>query len=276
MQENCAIPSLPGVRKVSTLLHEGADKRNSVRTIAEEVPVSLVYKGISHVVMMASPADLEEFGLGFSLSEGIIQSPEELTFIDVMDTDQGYIISMDIPNERYKPISKRKRHMAGRTGCGLCGVESLDEARPKLETVTSDLATDVTAIYKAFDTLHPHQPGKQATGAIHAAAWADETGDIKLVREDVGRHNALDKLIGAMGREGYDFADGFCLITSRCSYEMVQKAVFMNMPVLAAISAPTTLAVDMAESAGLTLAALARHETVTLFTHPQRIREVLT
>ena len=241
--------------------------------IATEVPVALVYKGTSHVVMMASPDDLEDFGLGFSLSEGVIESPDDLLFIDVAEGDQGYIIDMDIPDAAHTKIANRRRYLSGRTGCGLCGVESLEEALPDLTPLQSDLAISPQAIYHAFETLHDHQPVKQATGAVHGAAWCAVHGEILAVREDVGRHNALDKLIGAMAKNRLDFTNGFCLITSRCSYEMVQKAVQVGMPLLAAISAPTTLAVQMAEENNLTLLALTRAKTFTIFTHSHRLSE---
>ena len=241
--------------------------------IPVEVPVSLVYKGVSHVVMMASPGDLEDFGLGFSLSEGIIDNVEELKFIDVAEADQGLLIDMDIPDQAHTKIANRRRYLAGRSGCGLCGVESLEEAVPELRAVTAQLSLTREAVYKAFDDLEHRQPVKQATGAVHGAAWCDRDGHIHLVREDVGRHNALDKLIGAMAKESYDFKDGFCLITSRCSYEMVQKAVQVGMPVLAAISAPTSLAVEMAADNNLTLLARVRRKCFTVYTHGARIQQ---
>lgn len=245
------------------------------RTIPAEVPVSLVYKGFSHVVMMASPVDLEDFGLGFSLSEGVIASVDDMNAIDVLGDERGFIVSMDIPDEAYRRIAKRRRYLSGRTGCGLCGVESLEGAVPELEKLGSEggLKISPDAIYDAFENLHPHQPEKLATGAVHGAAWCAPDGGILCVREDVGRHNALDKLIGAMARDGADFTNGFCLITSRCSYEMVQKAVQVKMPVLAAISAPTTLALDMAEDSGLTLLAMVREKTFTAFAHAHRIED---
>ena len=262
----------PAHKQVPVRRHTGDHSEQDHHTIALEMPVALVYKGVSHVVMMASPADLYDFGLGFSLSEGIIQSADDMGFMDVMDADQGLLVSMDIPEPAFREIADRRRHLAGRSGCGLCGVESLEEAVPKLTAVEADIQIAPTAIYAAFDDLHNHQPEKAATGAIHAAAWCRPDGAIALVREDVGRHNALDKLIGAMAKEGCDFAGGFCLITSRCSYEMVQKAVKVGIPVVAAISAPTAMAVDMAHDNNLTLAAYTREKTFTLFAHRHRIR----
>lgn len=253
-----------------TICQKGSSEEDALN-IAAEVPVSLVYKGISHVVMMASPQDLEDFGLGFSLSEGIIERPEDLKFIDVAKNEQGYLIDMDIQDKAYQAIANRRRYLSGRTGCGLCGVESLDEAVPDLKAIAADIRLRPQSVYKAFEDLHPLQPVKQATGAVHGAAWCSDQGDVLYLREDVGRHNALDKLIGAVIKEGENLSQGFCLITSRCSYEMVQKAVQMNIPVLAAISSPTTLAVDMAQSYDLTLLARVREKTFTIFTHGHRM-----
>lgn len=252
--------------------YRGDESDTIKKDIASEVPVSLVYKGTSHVVMMASPDDLEDFGLGFSLSERIIQHAEELEHLDVIEDEKGIVIAMDIPNERHRDIAERRRYLSGRTGCGLCGVESLEEALPDLTSVHADALIERGNIYKAFDALHDYQPVKKVTGAVHGAAWCDIQGRVMMMREDVGRHNALDKLIGAMARADIDFTDGFCLITSRCSYEMVQKTVNMNIPVLAAISAPTGLAVQMADDSNLTLLALTREKTFTAFTHLRRIK----
>lgn len=242
------------------------------KAIPVEVPVSLVYNGLSHVVMMASPADLEDFGLGFSLSENIVSAPDDIRSLDVLEGEKGLVISMEISGQAHRKIAARRRYLSGRTGCGLCGVESLDEALPTLRPVDAQIEIRPAAIYAAFDSLHEHQPEKQATGAVHGAAWCSIDGDIIQVREDVGRHNALDKLIGAMARDGLDCTAGFCLITSRCSYEMVQKAVQTGIPLLAAISAPTTLAVQIAAENNMTLLALAREKTFTIFAHGHRIK----
>ena len=246
----------------------GADIRHNIAT---EVPVSLVYNGISYAVMMATPGDLEDFGLGFSISEGIIQGQDELKGIRAFQEEKGILLAMDIPEERFAKIAHRKRRMTGRTGCGLCGVESLDEAVRSLPPVQGEIKISFSAVYKAYEILHGLQPEKQATGAVHSAAFVTPDGEIKLVREDVGRHNALDKLIGAAVRAGIEPASGFILVTSRCSFEMVQKTVAFGTPVLAAISAPTTLAVSLAEKSQLTLIALARKEKFIVFAHPERI-----
>ncbi len=252
--------------------HDGGQARVTRQTIATETPVAMVYKGMPHVVMMASPADLEDFGLGFSLSEAIIEHPADMLSIRAESSEKGIVLNMQIDDEHFQALFDRHRFLPGRTGCGLCGVESLEQAIPELKPVP-DTPGDIEpqAIYRAFEALHDWQPEKQATGAVHGAAWCSSDGEIRLVREDVGRHNALDKLIGAMVRSGMNFDDGFCLITSRCSYEMVQKAIQMGMGLMAAISAPTSLAVELADAHNLTLVALARDKTFTVFTHARRV-----
>lgn len=254
--------------------YTGDKAGESVHNVAVETPVALVYQGLSHVVMMATPDDLTDFGLGFSLSERILASAEELKSIEAVPVDKGIVLRMTIPHERFQAIFDQHRHLPGRTGCGLCGVESLEQAVPDLPQVPQNgQVIKPQAVYQAFERLHAFQPEKRATGAVHAAAWCTPDGEIQVVREDVGRHNALDKLIGAMAGAGLSFGDGFCLITSRCSYEMVQKAVQMGMPMIAAISAPTTFAVDLAERHNLTLLALARQQTFTVFAHGHRVAD---
>jgi len=239
--------------------------------IAEEVPVALVYNNISHAVMMATPADLRDFGLGFSVSEGILGSKDELMDIGVAESEAGIEVQMAIAIERFRLLRERRRTLAGRTGCGICGVESLEQAVRPVPPVTATTTAPVEAIYAALAELPQRQTVNRLTHSVHAAAWVDTFGCIQLVREDVGRHNALDKLIGAMAWRGLDPAGGFALITSRCSVEMVQKAAAVGIPVLVAISAPTALARRMAEGCGLTLVALARPDSVLVVTHPQRI-----
>ena len=234
-------------------------------TVAEEVPVALVYNGISHVVMLASPMDLEEFGLGFSLSEGIVQSAREVRDIEVHASGDGIEVQMTIAAERFMALKTRRRNLAGRTGCGLCGTESLEQVLRPLPKVAAAGMVGHTAIHAAFDTLHQRQHLYALTGAVHAAAWARPDGTLEVAREDLGRHNALDKLIGAMARQNLSFTGGFAIITSRASSEMVQKAATVGMPLLAAISAPTGLAIRLAQDCGLTLIGFARGASHTVY-----------
>ena len=258
------------VASAERLLPSGASA-SITEVIAEEVPVALVYNGISHAVMMASPVDLADFGLGFSLSEGILAARDELLDFGTAETEVGIEIRMAISLERFRLLRERRRTLAGRTGCGICGVESLEQAVRPVPPVTAATAIPAEAVFAALAELPQRQAVNQLTRSVHAAAWVNRAGRIQLVREDVGRHNALDKLIGALAWRGLDPAEGFALITSRCSVEMVQKAAAIGIPVLVAISAPTALARRMAEGCGLTLVALARPDGVLVVTHPRRI-----
>ena len=265
-----AIVRSTSVASAERLLPSGASA-SITEVIAEEAPVALVYNGISHAVMMASPVDLADFGLGFSLSEGILAARDELLDFGTAETEVGIEIRMAISLERFRLLRERRRTLAGRTGCGICGVESLEQAVRPVPPVTAATAIPAEAVFAALAELPQRQAVNQLTRSVHAAAWVNRAGRIQLLREDVGRHNALDKLIGAMAWRGLDPAEGFALITSRCSVEMVQKAAAIGIPVLVAISAPTALARRMAEGCGLTLVALARPDGVLVVTHPRRI-----
>ena len=265
-----AIVRSTSVASAERLLPSGASA-SITEVIAEEAPVALVYNGISHAVMMASPVDLADFGFGFSLSEGILAARDELLDFGTAETEVGIEIRMAISLERFRLLRERRRTLAGRTGCGICGVESLEQAVRPVPPVTAATAIPAEAVFAALAELPQRQAVNQLTRSMHAAAWVNRAGRIQLVREDVGRHNALDKLIGAMAWRGLDPAAGFALITSRCSVEMVQKAAAIGIPVLVAISAPTALARRMAEGCGLTLVALARPDGVLVVTHPRRI-----
>jgi formate dehydrogenase accessory protein FdhD len=249
----------------------GAAESHS-ETVAEEVPVAMVYNGISHVVMMASPTDLEDFALGFSLTEGIIESKSELTDCEISRAGEGIEARIEISARAFFRLKEHRRALQGRTGCGLCGVESLDQALRDLPKLNSELRVTPRAIHRALDALPALQGLNRVTHALHAAAFCTPDGEIVGVREDVGRHNAFDKLIGALTKDGVDTAGGFAVITSRCSFEMAQKAVSAGIPVLAAVSAPTHLAIKLAESYDLTLLALARSDSMKLFTGARRIQ----
>ena len=239
--------------------------------VAEEVPVALVYNRVPHVVMLATPLDLEDFALGFSLTEGIIASASEMNSVRVLNRAEGIEVRIRIPEERFACLSEKERNLTGRTGCGLCGTASLRQAVRHPGAVTSDVRLAPVDLHAALDELGEHQRLNGITGAIHAAAWALPSQRIQLVREDVGRHNALDKLIGALVRLSVDRRAGFVIITSRASYEMVQKCASAGIGLMAAISAPTGLAIRLAEETGVTLIGFARQGTHTLYAHPERV-----
>lgn len=236
-----------------------------VEQIAEEAPIALVYNGVPHVVVMASPANLEDLALGFSLSEGVIGSAAELGGIEIAPEQTGYSIYLSVPPERVAVIEQRRRNMTARTGCGVCGAETIEQAMRDVPKVASTQRVARQAMAGAMKQLPSLQTLNAATGATHAAAWANLDGQLQLVREDVGRHNALDKLIGALAAGGVDTAQGFAVITSRASYEMVQKAAMAGIGLLAAVSAPTALAVRIAREAGVTLAGFVRGERCMVY-----------
>jgi formate dehydrogenase accessory protein FdhD len=240
--------------------------------VAEEVPVAMVYNGLSHVVMMASPTDLEDFALGFSLTEGIIESKSEFADCEIVRAGEGIEARIEIGSRAFFHLKEHRRALQGRTGCGLCGVESLDQALRDLPKLNSELRVSPQAIHRALDALPALQGLNRVTHSLHAAAFCTPDGEIFGVREDVGRHNAFDKLIGALAKDGVDAGQGFAVITSRCSFEMAQKAISAGIPVLAAVSAPTHLAIKLAESYDLTLLALARSDSMKLFTGNRRIQ----
>jgi FdhD protein len=266
-----ALP-LPTAEVASTLLHRDGQPEARTEPIAEEVPVAMVYNGLSHAVMMASPTELENFALGFSLSEGIADSKSEVTEIEIAAVGEGIEARLTVSSRAFFRLKERRRAIAGRTGCGLCGVESLDQALRDLPKLASDLKVSTKAIHRALDALPALQAVNRVVHSLHAAAFCSPEGEILAVREDVGRHNAFDKLIGALAANDIDGGGGFAVITSRCSFEMAQKAISAGIPVLAAVSAPTNLAVKLAATYDLTLLALARSDSMTLFTGQRRIQ----
>ena len=247
-----------------------------VEQIAEEAPIALVYNGVPHVVVMASPADLEDLALGFSLSEAVIGSVAELGGIEIVPEQTGYSVYLSVPPDRVEMIAQRRRNMTARTGCGVCGAETIEQAMRNVPVVVAPGAGGgaqrVTrrAMADAMKQLPALQSLNAATGATHAAAWANLDGRLQLVREDVGRHNALDKLIGALAAGDVDTAQGFAVITSRASYEMVQKAAMAGIGLLAAVSAPTALAVRIAREARVTLAGFVRGERCMVYADEAR------
>jgi FdhD protein len=243
-------------------MEDGADVEWQV---PEETAVAFEYNGRSHAVMMATPADLEDFALGFSLAEEIVGTAADIEKISVRETPLGFVVNLTVDPLRLLRGSLRSRSMEGRSGCGLCGVDSLVHAVREPRKIEAALEVDPAAVAAAFRALPDHQPMNRANRSVHAAAWCAPDGRIRLAREDVGRHNALDKLIGAIAGSGADPAGGFVVMTSRCSFELVQKTAAVGIPLLATISAPTALALELARNANLTLGALSRRDTVILF-----------
>lgn len=239
--------------------------------VAEEVPVALIYNGISHAVMLATPADLEDFALGFSLTEGIVDYPEEIYGTEIIEAENGIRVELDIASERFQHLKERRRNLTGRTGCGLCGTDSLSNAIRMPSPVSSDPVFNIDVIHQGFEKMDEAQVLKKRTGATHAAAWLDEKGNVTLVREDVGRHNALDKLIGVLYKQQMDRSSGAALVTSRASYEMVQKCASAGIGMLAAVSAPTALAIRIANQCNLTLLGFVRESGHTVYTRPERL-----
>ena len=243
-------------------------------TVAGEVPVALVYNGISHAVMLATPCDLEDFALGFSLSEGLIRRKSELRDIEIVRHDLGIELHLEIAPQAFQGFKISRRQLAGLTGCGLCGQESLAQAIHPIPTVTHTLRINPQAIEAAIDILPHLQTLHQITGGVHAAAWANSEGQIMLVREDVGRHNALDKLLGAMFKRDIAPQQGFLLLTSRASHELVYKAAFAGIELIAAVSAPTSLALKHAQQAGLTLIGWVRKNGFTVYEGLERLHRL--
>jgi FdhD protein len=241
------------------------------RTIAEETAVALSYGGSTHAVMMATPQDFEDFAVGFSLTERIIEDVSEIETMEVLSTEEGIDIQMWLAKPRAEAHVTRHRHLAGPTGCGLCGIDSLAEATRIPPVVGDGIRLDATALGEAIASLVPHQTLNLQTGAVHAAGFWRPSQGLVCLREDVGRHNALDKLIGALARGGENGRDGVLLLTSRVSVEMVQKAAVLGSSILVAVSAPTALAIRTANAAGMTLVAIARSDGFEVFTRPERI-----
>ena len=241
----------------------------SVDWVAEEVPVALVYNGISHAVMMASPSMLEEFALGFSLAEGIIPDASHLYACDVHEACRGLEVNMTISSECFWKLKDRRRSMTGRTGCGICGVESLSEAVREKRVVPHEQTFSMSAYPQALSYLEEVEQLGRLTGCTHAAVWVHPDGHFAGGAEDVGRHVALDKLLGLRAKKGWK--DGALVISSRASYEMVQKAAMCGIEIIFAVSAPTALAVDLAKECGVTLAAFCRRGRANVYSHPERL-----
>lgn len=268
-----APPAVPTRREVNVQREQDGAIERTTDFVAEERPVALLYQGISHVVMLATPADLEDLGVGFTLSEGIVADRNEIRSVELAGDAGSLEVRLQISAESFSALLRRQRNLTGRTGCGLCGVETIDAAFRHPAPVRSGLQISRGELHAELAKLRDQQPLNLSTGSVHAAAWALPGKGIQLVREDVGRHNALDKVIGALVRAGRDCSEGYFIITSRASFEMVQKAAMVGVSFVAAVSAPTALAIDVAEEAGVTLVGFARADRHVVYTRPQRLRD---
>lgn len=255
-------------------------------SVAEEAPVALVYHGVPHVVMLATPADLEDYAIGFTVSEGLVANAGEIQSVEIVPAAaaasaasaasnavpaNAIEIRIGIAQHRFSALLQRRRNLTGRTGCGLCGTETLEQAMRPIAPVAAALKVSAGELHRALESLGTMQPVNSRTGSVHAAAWVLPQQGIQFVREDVGRHNALDKAIGALIRSGQDVSRGYMVITSRASYEMVQKSAAVGVGLLAAVSAPTALAIRTADQAGITLIGFARADRHVVYCHPHRL-----
>ncbi len=259
-------------QRAAVLRLRGGRRSEADDWLAEEVPVAFEFNGVSHAVMMATPQDLEDFAVGFALCEGIVGTAADVHDIEVRLAAEGVTLRIDIAARCFVRLKERRRTLAGRTGCGICGSDSLALAVPHAPRVqAAPPPVHSGAVSRAMASLRQGQALGMATGATHAAAWCDHDGVPRVLREDVGRHNALDKVVGALAVANVDASRGFIVVTSRASVEMVQKAAVAGVPLLAAVSAPTALAVACARDAGLTLAGFAREFDMVIYANPHRI-----
>jgi len=265
LEEPAELQRLEVFRVVSEVGH------STQEWVAVEKPVAIEFNGISHAVMLASPANLHEFALGFALTEGIIASADEMYECELEHQAEGLVVKTTISSKRFAALKDRRRNLTGRTGCGLCGVETIEQAVRHPSMVKHHFELSQGLLVAGMKKMHDMQPMHHQSGATHAAAWMDLQGQIKAVREDVGRHNALDKLIGHLAQGAQDFSQGAVLITSRASFEMVQKCASMGVGLMAAISAPTSLAVSLAKETGVTLIGYMRQDNFVVYAHPKRV-----
>lgn len=278
VQPEADAPLPPSLRNVPNLRWRAGGGEAGTRSVPEETPVAITYNRATYAVMMATPADLEDFALGFSLTEGVVSAPDDIEDLEIVPAEGGIELRLTIAPARAATLIERRRYLAGATGCGLCGMESLAEAVRPLPRVPEGLRVAPAVIGAAMATLAPAQSLNEATSAVHGAGFFLPQQGLLALREDVGRHNALDKLVGALATDTHArealaarAAEGFLAITSRASWEIVHKAAHAGIAVIAAISAPTSLAIEAAEAAGITLVAFARDDAMNIYTHPHRI-----
>ncbi len=249
----------------------GDSSSESSAEVAEEVPIAFVYNGRSYVVVMGTPSDLDDLAVGFSITEGIVADASRIEHVDAVRVNHGIELQIRISSDDADRLGGRVRGLVSRTGCGLCGVETIGDALRMPPEVGRSLRVDRSALWAASADLSRLQSVNNATSTVHGAGWSTAAGELQVAREDVGRHNALDKVLGALGRGGISAASGFIVVTSRASYEMVQKAAASGVELVAAISRPTGLAIRFADAAGVTLVGLLRGESANVYTHPERI-----
>lgn len=277
MKPDDALLMRGGARRVTVQRLRGGQAVEACDWVADEVPVALEFNGISHAVMLATPLDLADFALGFSLGEGLLNDPSELYDVEEVPGEQGITLQLQVASAAFARLKAHRRTLAGRTGCGLCGADSLSQVLRPMPALPPRAAHETLApeaIARAMDELAALQVLNQATGAVHAAAWCHADGQVRVLREDVGRHNALDKLVGALAADAdlrHAAPAGFIAVTSRASFEMVQKALCLRVPLLAAVSAPTALAVQLADRAGLSLVGFARRGDLVAYSHADRL-----
>lgn len=275
--DNAVIQSLsldlgwPSYQKSTVERWQGSNQTLQQDYIAEEVPVSLIYNGTPHVVMLTTPTNIEDFALGFSITEGIISNPSELLSVRIFNRANGIEVYLKIPEACHEYIAGTSRNLSGRTGCGLCGASTLQQVVRPPNPVGKGITITSEDLFAALIDIKRHQNINKLTGSVHAAAWAVPGQNIVELREDIGRHNALDKLIGILLRSPKDLSTGFVIVTSRASYELIQKATAVGITTLAAISAPTGLAIRLADEAGMTLIGFAREDQHVVYTHPHRL-----